>query len=339
MPHLLHPTHISHIRIQAEFEDIYSKTKKFIQTATVRENKKELEILRDMLRTLCDDYCSKFKDIDRLEIEEEMCVNVIGNLKKNNSELYQHLKIKLHYTIDSTELINNIRGVINDTIAQINYIIAQNNYITAQNNNTIAQSNYAIAQNNYATAHNSNISAQTNYNIAQNNNTIAQNSNAIAQNNNTIAQNSNIIAQNSNTIAQKNNTIAQNRNTIALNDDTIALNNNSIARNSNTIAQNSNTIALSSNIIALNNNTSAQNSNTFDEVEFSLVLTNTPENTCTNFVYTLKCSICYPNKFYIGKTLYIEQECYNKITTKSRGNKLSAVCKHMQDAGHAFKIL
>ena len=80
MSHLLHPTHISHIRFQAEFEDIYSKTNKFIQTSTFRENKKELEILRDKLKTLYDDYCSEFnekiKDIEWLGTEEEMRVHV-----------------------------------------------------------------------------------------------------------------------------------------------------------------------------------------------------------------------------------------------------------------------
>ena len=232
-------TDIARIKIQAAFEDIYSKTNKCIQTATVHGNKIQLTTLltalRDELKKLCDDYCTeseeKFRDIDRLKIEEEMCVKVIGNLKKNNSKLYQHLTIKLHHAIDSTELINNIRGVINATIAQINYIIAQKSYI-------IALKSYITAQNRYINAKNNKISAQ-NKNIIDNNKTIDNCNKIIANNTNAIAQNKNTIAKNSNTIA---------------------------------------------------------------EDEFSLVLTDTPEDTCTSFVYTLKCSVC--RNYYVGRTHY-----------------------------------
>ena len=217
MSHLLALTDIARIRIQAEFEDIYSKTNKFIQTSTVHENKNEVELatLRDELKKFCDDCCGKFEEkliglqsmlynFDQLQIKEDICA--IGNLKKNNSEFYQHLTIMLPHTIVSARLINKIRGVINATIAQINYINAQNNYINAQNNYTI------------------------------------------------------------------------------------------------------------------------------EEVEFSLVLTDTPEDTCTSFVYTLKCSKC--DKYYVGRTHYGEQECYNEITT----NTTSAVYEHIKDTKHTFKI-
>ena len=293
MSHLLDRTVIARIRIQAEFEDIYSKTDKFIQATTVRDNKNELKTLRDELKKLCDDYCTKsekkFKDIDRLIIEEEMCVKVIGNLKKNNSQLYQHLTIKVHHTV-SIELMNDIRGVINATVSQINYIIAQNNYIIAQNS-------YITAQNNYT-------------------NTIVQNNNTIAKNNNKINNNK------KNTIAKNNNAIAQN--------------NNIIAENNKTIAQNSNTSAQSSNTIAQNSYTIAQNNYTIDEVKFSLVLTDTPEDTCTSFVYSLKCSICY--MYYVGRTHYGEQKCFNKITADTKANINRPVYKHMLDARHTFKI-
>ena len=315
MSHLLDRKDIARIRIQAEFEAIYSKTNKFIQTSTFRENEievklantNELKDLCDGLRDLCDDCCGKFEEnridlqsvlynFDQLEIKEGICV--IGNLKKNNSEFYQHLTIKLPHTIVSARLINKMRGVINATIAQINYINAQNNYINAQNN-------YII--------------------------TIAQNNNTIAQNNYTIAQNNYIIAQNgyTSTIAQINHTIPENNYT-----NTIAQNNNTITQNNNAIAQNSNIIAESNNAIARNSNTSAQSSNTIDEVKFSLVLTDTPEDTCTSFVYTLKCSTCVPDKYYVGRTHYGEQECFNKIIT----NTTSAVYEHIKDTGHTFKI-
>ena len=81
-----------------------------------------------------------------------------------------------------------------------------------------------------------------------------------------------------------------------------------------------------------NNYINAQNNYTIEEVEFSLVLTDTPEDTCTSFVYKLKCSKC--DKYYVGRTHYGEQECYNEITT----NTTSAVYKHIQDTGHTFKI-
>ena len=100
----LHFTDIARIRIQAEFEDIYSKTEKFIKTSTVGDVTNELKILRDGLKKSCDECCGKFEkklidlqpvlyNFDQLEIKEGICL--IGNLKKNNSELYQHLKIKL----------------------------------------------------------------------------------------------------------------------------------------------------------------------------------------------------------------------------------------------------
>ena len=198
-----------------------------------------------------------------------MCVKVIGNLKNNNSKLYQHLTIKLHPAIDSTELINNIRGVINATIAQINYIIAQKNCI-------IAQKSYITAQNSYINARNNKI-------IAQNNNIIAKNNNTIANHNKSIANNTNAIAQNKNIIAKNKNIIAKNCNTIA-------------------------------------------------EDEFSLVLTDTTEDTCTSFVYTLKCSDC--RKYYVGRTHYGEQECFNEITT----DETSVIYEHIQYTGHIFKI-
>ena len=218
----------------------------------------------------------------------------------SNSKLYQHLTIKLPYILVSTKLINKIRGLINVNIAQINYTIAQNNY-------TIAQNNYIIAQSNHTSA------------IAQNTNIIAQINNTIAQNNYTIAQKSYIIALNNYTIAQNNYTIAQNNYTIAQNNYTIAQSNYT-----NTIAQNNNTIAK-------NNNTIAQTNYAITEVEFSLVLTDTPEDTCTSFVYTLKCSNC--NEYYVGRTHYGEHECYNKVTT----NRTSAVYEHIKDTGHTFK--
>ena len=388
MPHLLDRKDIARIRIQAEFEDIYSKTNKFIQTATVRENKNEVELatLRDELKKFCDDCCGKFEEkltdlqsvvhsLHQLEIKENILC-VIGNLKKNSSEFYQHLTIKLPHTIVSTKRISDIRGVINATIAQINYINAQNNYINAQNyyinaqnnyinaqnnytstiaqkNNTIAQNSYTIAQNNYTIAQNNYTFAQNNYTIAQNKNAIAQNGNTSAQNNNTIVQNNYTIAQNNNAIAQNNNTIVQNNNTIVQNNYTIAQNNNAIAQNNYTIAQNSNTSAQNSNTSAQTNNTSAQNSNTsaqtnntiaqnsntINEVEFSLVLTDTPEDTCSSFVYTLKCSDC--DEYYVGRTHYGEQECFNDITTYNEANRNSpsAVYIHTQaPTRHTFKI-
>ena len=103
--------------------------------------------------------------------------------------------------------------------------------------------------------------------------------------------------------------------------------------NNCTIDQSSNIIAKNNSAIVQNSNTSAQSSNVIAEIEFSLVPTDTPEETF-NYIYTLKCSGCTMDTFYVGKTPCIEQECYNKIIT----NEKSAVYKHMQDAGHAFKI-
>ena len=119
MSHPLDLTDTARIRLQAEFEDIYSKTEKFIKTSTVGKVTNELEILRDGLKKSCDECCGKFEkklidlqsmlhSVDLLNIKEDICA--IGNLKKNNSELYQHLKIKLPHTIVSTELIKDIRG-------------------------------------------------------------------------------------------------------------------------------------------------------------------------------------------------------------------------------------
>ena len=127
MPHLLNRKDIARIRIQAEFEDIYDKNKNFIKTSTVGEDTNELETLRDELKKLCGDCCSKFEQkltdlqsmlysFDMPEIKEDICV--IGNLKKSNSKLYQHLPIKLPYILVSTKLINKIRGLINVNIAQ-----------------------------------------------------------------------------------------------------------------------------------------------------------------------------------------------------------------------------
>ena len=62
MPHLLDRKDIARIRIQAEFEEDYSKIKKFIKTSTNDDYNNELETLRDELKKLCNDCCGKFEE-------------------------------------------------------------------------------------------------------------------------------------------------------------------------------------------------------------------------------------------------------------------------------------
>ena len=74
MTHLLDRTDIARIKIQAEFEDIYSKTNKCIQTATVLGNRIQLTTLREELKKLCDHYCT--------ESEKNLKILIGSKLKK-----------------------------------------------------------------------------------------------------------------------------------------------------------------------------------------------------------------------------------------------------------------
>ena len=126
MPHLLHPTHISHIRFQAELENIYDKTNGFIRNTTETNSPTTSRdtTAQDNLNAFKTELKKLFNGITAVDqLSGLYTMYSIGNIVNTKSKaVLQHLTIELPGTNNELDkVVQQIRKLIKDNLNKSTY--------------------------------------------------------------------------------------------------------------------------------------------------------------------------------------------------------------------------